>query len=115
MKTRSQTALLTNRNKRVSRKVVRLIDEYDKYTLGNYYGWNDTYVREYNIDDMYHVNIDSDEEEDYENFHLKRKEFRFQNVPLKRKKITNEGYDTSDSCIMNGESDVNWSDYENEL
>lgn len=125
MKTRSQTAVansLNNRNKRVSRKVVRLIDEYDKYTSGKYHGWNDTYDRQYHIDDihnMYHVNIDSDEEEDYyenfHNFHIKRKEFRFQNAPLKRKKFTKEGYDTSDDFVVCDENDVNWSDYENEL
>lgn len=125
MKTRSQTAVansLTNRTKRVSRKVVRLIDEYDKYTSGKYHGWNDTYDRQYHIDDihnMYHVNIDSDEEEDYENFHIKRKEFRFMpqipNAPLKRKKFTKEDYDTSDGFVVCDENDVNWSDYENEL
>jgi hypothetical protein len=116
MNTRSQTTHLTNRNKRISRQVVRLIDEYNKYTSGKYHGWNDTYDRQYHIDDMYHVNIDSDEEEDYyKNFHIKRKEFRFQNAPLKRKKFTKEGYDTSDDFVVCDENDVNWSDYENEL
>ena len=120
MKTRSQTAVentLKNRTKRVSRKVVRLIDEYDKYTSGKYHGWNDTYDRGYHIDHMCNVNIDSDEEEDYENFHIKRKDFRFMpqipNTPLKRKKFTKEGYDTSDGFVVNDENDVIWSDYKN--
>ena len=124
MKTRSQTARVNiqkvNQNKRISRKVVRLIDEYDKYTSGRYHGWRDTYDREYNIDDMYHINIDSDEEDEYYyNHYKKRKEVRFiprlPDTPMKRKKMTKEGYDTSDGFIVNDNIDVNWSDYENEL
>lgn len=124
MKTRSQTARVNiqkvNQNKRISRNVVRLIDEYDKYTSGRYHGWRDTYDREYNIDNMYHINIDSDEEDEYYyNDHKIRKEIRFMpqipDTPIKRKKITKEGYDTSDGFIVNDNNDVNWSDYENEL
>ena len=121
MKTRSQTARVNiqkvNQNKRISRKVVRLIDEYDKYTSGRYHGWRDTYEREYNTDDMYHINIDSDEEDEYH--YKKRKEVRFiprvPDTPMKRKKMTKEGYDTSDGFIVNDNNDVNWADYENEL
>ena len=121
MKTRSQTARVNiqkvNQNKRISRKVVRLIDEYDKYTSGRYHGWRDTYDREYNIDDMYHINIDSDEEDEY--YYKKRKEVRFiprlPDTPMKRRSTTKEGYDTSDGFVVNDNNDVNWSDYENEL
>lgn len=121
MKTRSQTTdantEIVNHNKRKSRKIVRLIDEYDKYTSGRYHGWRDTYDREYNIEDMYHINIDSDEEDEYH--YKKRKEIRFMpqipDTPMKRKKITKEGYDTSDGFVVNDNNDVNWSDYENEL
>jgi hypothetical protein len=124
MKTRSQTARVNtqkvNQNKRISRNVVRLIDEYDKYTSGRYHGWRDTYDREYNIEDMYHVNIDSDEEDEYHyNDNNKRKEVRFisrvPDTPMKRKKITKEGYDTSDGFVVNDNIDVNWSDSEDEV
>ena len=62
MLTRSQTPVKPTRfSKRVSRKVVRLSDEYHKYTSGKYHGWSDTYYRSYNLDRMYDINMDSDD------------------------------------------------------
>ena len=119
MLTRSQTPVKPNRfSKRISRKVVRLSDEYHKYTSGKYHGWSDTYDR------MYDINMDSDEEDedqqtDYKNHsnHATIPRFiaRIPDAPLKRRKFTKEGYDTSDGFVMNDEYDVNWSDFENEL
>jgi len=37
-----------DRPKRNSKPVIRLVDEYCKFTTGKYHGWNDTYDREYN-------------------------------------------------------------------
>ena len=126
MLTRSQTPVKPTRfSKRVSRKIVRLSDEYHKYTSGKYHGWSDTYDRSYNLDRMYDINMDSDEEDedqqtDYKNHSYHRGTIprfiaRIPDAPLKRRKFTKEGYDTSDGFVMNDEYDVNWSDFENEL
>ncbi len=68
MKTRSQTfkeqSNINTKNKRQSKKVVRLIDEYQKYTTGKYHGWNDTYDRKYDIDN--NLCLDSDTDTDNE-------------------------------------------------
>ena len=67
MKTRSQTfkeqSNIDRKNKRQSKKVVRLIDEYQKYTTGKYHGWNDTYDRKYGDNNLC---LDSDTETDDE-------------------------------------------------